>query len=122
MRNFKNYDVWKLSHQLVLKIYEITEKFPKSETYGLTSQFRRAAMSISLNIAEGCGRGSDLDFKKFLIIAFGSANETEYCIILSKDLKYIEEEKYQELNTDIEGVKMKLAKLISKIHSDINNK
>ena len=97
MRDYKKYDIWKLSHLLTLEVYKITESFPKEEIFGLTSQIRRASSSIGINIVEGCGRGSDEDFKRFLRNASGSAFEVEYILLLSKDLNYISEEKFIEL-------------------------
>jgi len=89
--------VWKKAHELTLKIYEITKEFPKDELFGLTSQMRRAATSIPCNIVEGKARGSSKDFKRFLLIARGSLEELKYQIFLSKDLNYINEDKYQEI-------------------------
>ena len=102
MRDYKKYDIWKLSHFLTLEIYKITEDFPKEEVFGLTSQIRRASSSIGINIVEGCGRGSDEDFKRFLRNASGSAFEVEYILLLSKDLNYISEEKFLELSPKAE--------------------
>ena len=90
MRDFKKYDIWQLSHSLTLEVYKTTSNFPKEEVYGLTSQIRRALASVPTNISEGCGRNSDKEFNQFLNIALGSANETEYLLILSRDLKYID--------------------------------
>ncbi|GAB1356423.1 four helix bundle protein [Cloacibacterium normanense] len=120
MRDYKKYDIWKLSHLLTLEVYRITESFPKEEIFGLTSQIRRASSSIGINIVEGCGRGSDEDFKRFLRNASGSAFEVEYILLLSKDLNYISEEKFIELNPKAEELKMKISKLILKIEEDIN--
>ena len=122
MRDYKKYDIWKLSHFLTLEIYKITEYFPKEEVFGLTSQIRRASSSIGINIVEGCGRGSDEDFKRFLRNASGSAFEVEYILLLSKDLNYISEEKFLELSPKAEELKMKISKLILKIEEDINKK
>lgn len=122
MRDYKKYDIWKLSHSLSLEIYKITEHFPKEEVFGLTSQIRRASCSIGINIVEGCGRGSDEDFKRFLRNASGSAFEVEYILLLSKDLNYISEEKFIELTPKAEELKMKISKLILKIEEDINKK
>ena len=122
MRDYKKYDIWKLSHFLTLEIYKITEGFPKEEVFGLTSQIRRASSSIGINIVEGCGRGSDEDFKRFLRNASGSAFEVEYILLLSKDLNYISEEKFLELSPKVEELKMKISKLILKIEEDINKK
>ena len=122
MRDYKKYDIWKLSHFLTLEIYKITEDFPKEEIFGLTSQIRRASSSVGINIVEGCGRGSDEDFKRFLRNASGSAFEVEYILLLSKDLNYISEEKFLELSPKAEELKMKISKLILKIEEDINKK
>ncbi|MGL5234610.1 MAG: four helix bundle protein [Empedobacter falsenii] len=94
MRDFKKYDIWKLSHQFTLTIYEISTSFPKDETYNLVSQIKRSTLSIPTNIAEGCGRNSDKEFNQFLNIALGSATETEYLILLAKDLNYLDEINY----------------------------
>ena len=122
MRDYKKYDIWKLSHFLTLEIYKITEGFPKEEVFGLTSQIRRASSSVGINIVEGCGRGSDEDFKRFLRNASGSAFEVEYILLLSKDLNYISEEKFLELSPKAEELKMKISKLILKIEEDISKK
>ena len=122
MRDYKKYDIWKLSHLLTLEVYKITESFPKEEIFGLTSQIRRTSSSIGINIVEGCGRGSDEDFKRFLRNASGSAFEVEYILLLSKDLNYISEEKFIELTPKAEELKIKISKLILKIEEDINKK
>lgn len=119
MRDYKKYDVWKLSHQMTLEVYRITESFPKAGTFGLSSQLRRAASSIGLNIAEGCGRGSDEDFKRMLVIANGSAFETEYALLLCKDLKFLSLNEFENISPLIEELKMKISKLILKLQADI---
>ncbi|HRH48912.1 MAG TPA: four helix bundle protein [Panacibacter sp.] len=108
MRDFRKYDVWKLSHEFVLEIYTVTKDFPKHEIYGITNQIRRAAASVPTNISEGCGRSSDAEFSRFIHIALGSAAEVEYLIQLAFDLKYLEEKFYQDLTTKINLTKMKL--------------
>ena len=90
MRDFRELKVWEKAHLLTLKIYKVTKGYPKEELYGLTSQLRRACVSIPTNIAEGCVRSSDADFARFLYIALGSTSELEYLIVLSNDLKFIE--------------------------------
>ena len=82
MKSFKNLKVWEKSHTLVLAIYNVTANFPKEEMYNLTSQIRRAAVSIPGNIAEGCGRGGDGEMKRFLQISMGFASELEYFLQL----------------------------------------
>ena len=115
MRNYKNFTVWQKSHQLTLDVYNIVKDFPKEELFGLTSQIKRASTSIPTNIAEGCGRITDKDFARFLIIAYGSANELEYQFILSKDLNFICLETSEKLLLQIEEIKKMLNSLISKL-------
>jgi four helix bundle protein len=95
MRNFRELKVWEKSHQLTLLIYQATRNFPSEELYGLTSQIRRACSSIPANIAEGCGRQTGKDFARFLQIAFGSASELEYHLLLAYDLKLLSSESYK---------------------------
>ncbi len=86
--SFEDLIVWQKAHQFVLKTYELTKSFPKSEIYGLTNQFRRASVSISANIAEGYKKKSPKDKLRFLNIAQGSLEECRYYLILTKDLNY----------------------------------
>ena len=109
--------MWQKAHQLTLKIYEQSKMFPKDELYSLTNQLRRCSSSIPANIAEGCGKMTQNDFARFLNISLGSANETEYFLLLSKDLKYLPEEKHIELNRDINEVKAMLISLIGKVRT-----
>lgn len=115
MRDFRKYKVWELGHQVTLFMYKISQNFPKEEMLGITSQMRRAAYSIPSNIAEGCGRESDAEFKRFLVIAQGSSSELEYFAMLVKDLGYIDDSVYLELYDRINKVKRSLQKLIQKI-------
>lgn len=89
--------VWSESHQLTLLIYKITAKFPREELFGLTSQLRRAAVSITANIVEGYARASKKERLQFLYISYGSLSETEYYLDLSKDLRYLTESEYMNL-------------------------
>lgn len=100
-KTFKDLIVWQKAHVFVLEVYAQTEKFPKSELYGLTSQFRRAAVSIAANIAEGFKKRGKKDKARFMNISQGSLEECRYYIILSKDLGYIED---SELNPKIQNV------------------
>ncbi len=107
--------VWQKAHELVLKIYEVTKEFPKDELFALTSQIRRAAVSIPSNIVEGKARGSNKEYNRFLLIARGSLEEVKYQILLAKDLKYIDDMKYKEvLNIALETGKL-LAGLIKRL-------
>ena len=115
MKDFKKYDIWKLSHLFTLKIYDATKSYPKDEIYGLVSQIRRASSSIPTNISEGCGRDSDAEFNRFLTIALGSASEVEYQLILSKDLNYINETSFINLTEEINIIKRKIYSLKQKL-------
>ena len=115
MRDFKKYDIWQLSHQLTLDIYKLTNSYPKEEMYGITSQIRRASTSIPTNISEGCGRNSDAEFNHFLNIALGSTLETEYLLILSKDLNYIETIEFLKLEKEVNIIKSKIYTLKNKL-------
>jgi four helix bundle protein len=115
MKDFRKIKAWHRAHGLTLQVYKITESFPKEELYGLTSQIRRAAVSIPTNIAEGCGRGSNIELRRFLEIAMGSAGEVEYQLLLAHDLRYIDEGKYDSLNSSIIEIKRMIATYIRKI-------
>jgi four helix bundle protein len=117
MRNFRKYQVWELGHQIRLDVYKLTNSFPKVEQYGLTRQMRRASSSVPANIAEGCGRESEVEFKRFLVIANGSATELEYFLILVKDLNLVSEKDIIELVGKVDQLKRSLNKLISKINT-----
>jgi four helix bundle protein len=108
MRDFRKYNVWSIGHELVIDVYSLTRNFPASEMYGITSQIRRASVSIPTNIAEGCGRVTDSEFARFIHISLGSAHEVEYLLQLSKDLNYLSEESYLFLNEKVNLIKRKL--------------
>ncbi len=112
MKDFRELKVWEKAHQLTLLVYQLTAAFPQDERYGLTSQIRRASMSIATNIAEGCGRGSDADFAHFLQIAMGSACETEYQLLLAQDLGYLPQDGYSVLQDSLQEVKRMIASLL----------
>jgi len=115
MKDFRKLKVWEKAHQLTLKVYKVTEQFPREELYGLTSQIRRACVSIPTNISEGCVRSSDADFSRFLYISLGSTSELEYLILLSMDLKIIKNELHIELNNEINEIKKMLISMIQKL-------
>ena len=115
MRDFKKYEVWQLGRKFSLAIYSNTKYFPKEEVYGMTSQIRRATISIPTNISEGCGRNSDKEFANFINIALGSAHEVENLLILSNDLLYLEDKIFKELENEINKIKRKLYNLYLKL-------
>jgi four helix bundle protein len=110
-RSCRDLDVWKLSIELVKSIYQLTNKFPTSETYGLTSQLRRSAISIPSNIAEGQGRNSSKEFKQFLAFALGSLAELETQLIISKEIDCLTEEKLIHLLSDLDVIRKMLRAL-----------
>ena len=118
MRDFHQLSIWQKSHQFTLDVYTLTRAYPKDELFGLTSQIRRSSSSIATNIAEGCGRGSDADFGRFLQMAMGSASESEYQILLSFDLNYIDENQFKQMNANVTEIKRMLSSLISKTKAD----
>jgi four helix bundle protein len=97
IESWKDLEVWKLSHALVLRVYEITKNFPPDERFRLTDQLCRAAASVPTNIAEGKGRNALKEYLHFLSIAKGSVEETKYLVLLSQDLGYISPELFAEL-------------------------
>ena len=92
-KSFTDLIVWQKAHQFVLEVYKVTKNFPKDETYGLTSQFRRASVSIPANIAEGFRKRGKNDKVRFLNISEGSLEECKYYLILSRDLNYTDNNK-----------------------------
>ena len=101
-KTFEDLDVWKKAHQLVLEIYKTTKTFPKEELFVLTSQIRRAAISVPSNIAEGFGRRSQKDKIHFYNIAESSANETRYQLRLAQDLSYSTTSHFQDAAQEIQ--------------------
>ncbi|MBE7176455.1 MAG: four helix bundle protein [Mucilaginibacter polytrichastri] len=101
MRDFKKLEIWQRSHRSTLSVYTLTNYFPPEERYGLSSQMRRSASSVPTNIAEGCGRNSIPDLKRYLIIACGSLSELHYQIILSNDLRYFHASIFKELAEEV---------------------
>jgi four helix bundle protein len=118
MKDFKKLVVWQKAHELVLLVYRLTKKFPKEERFNLIDQMRRAATSIATNIAEGCGKYSQKDFVAYLQVSQGSSQEIEYLAILSRDLKYVSLEEYDDLNLRVNEVKAMLIGLIQKVRRD----
>ena len=117
MSDYKKLKVWEDAHKFTVDIYNITQKFPNNEQYGLTSQIRRSASSIPTNIVEGCGQLDNGNLIRFLGIAKGSAFEVEYQLLLAKDLKYINEKDYDELNEKIQKIISMLTNLIKSLRS-----
>ena len=118
MKDFRELKVWEKAHAMVLSVYRATSDFPREETYGLTSQIRRASMSVPANIAEGCGRNGDAELARFLRISMGSASELEYHLLLACDLKFLNQTEYDRLVSDVTEVKRMLASFILKLTAE----
>lgn len=113
--HWKELKVWQKSHALVLIIYNLTRTFPKEETYALTSQIRRAGVSVPSNIVEGHSRKTPKEYAQFLFNARGSLEEARYYFLLAKDLGYISGENYNDLESRGEEISRMLNSLIAKI-------
>ncbi|HLD01560.1 MAG TPA: four helix bundle protein [Patescibacteria group bacterium] len=113
MNSYKDLTVWQKSVELCIQIYEITETFPKSELYGLTSQIRRCSVSIPSNIAEGQRRGHKAEYIQFLRIAYGSGAELETQLIIALKIGYLKQASFSILNSTLEEIMKMLNKLIS---------
>ena len=118
MKDFRKLLVWEKAHQLTLAIYHVTATLPREETYGLVSQMRRAASSIPSNIAEGCGREGDAELARFCLMARGSASELEYQILLSRDLKLIQSQEYEQLTQQTIEIKRMLTLFVRKLTAE----
>lgn len=118
MRNFRELKVWEKAHMLTLEVYALTAAFPKDELYGLTSQVRRAVISIPANIAEGCGRATEAEFAHFLQVAAGSASELDYELLLAHDLKYLGQADYTANAAALTEVRKMLTALISRVRAN----
>ena len=110
--NHKDLDVWKKSVDFVTRLYQVTQKYPDNEKFGLTSQLRRAAVSIAANISEGAARSSDKEFIQFLYISLGSSSEVETLLTISNNLKFLNDEDYQLLTNLLTDLKKMILGLI----------
>ena len=115
MSDYKKLKVWEDAHKFTVDIYNITQKFPSIEQYGLTSQIRRSSSSIPTNIVEGSGQLTRSNYIRFLGMAQGSAYEAEYQILLAKDLGYLESDKFNLLNKKIKDIIYMLFGLIKSL-------
>ncbi|MFQ5667701.1 MAG: four helix bundle protein [Candidatus Binatia bacterium] len=115
IRDFRDLEVWRLGKQLVLLTYRLTESFPASEMYGLTSQMRRAAVSIPGNIAEGFGRYHYMDRVKFLLNARGSLNELKSHLLIARELQFVEDGPAHTVRERLDTLSVKLNNLIALI-------
>ena len=117
LKNYKELKVWQKAYHLCIEIYKITKDFPKEERYGLTSQIRRASVSVPSNIAEGYGRKTTREYIQALYVAYGSNCELETQILLSGDLGYIKPEDLEKLQGVLEDVERMLMGLIRSLEN-----
>ncbi len=115
MKNYREVKVWQRAHALTIALYRTSGAFPKDEAFGLTSQMRRACVSIPANIAEGCGRAGDAELRRFLVIALGSACELDYYVLLAGDLGYPSPGPQRLLATEVMAVRRMLGSFIQKL-------
>jgi four helix bundle protein len=113
--NFKKLIIWKKSLEIVFETYNVTKTFPNDEKYGLASQLNRCSVSIPSNIAEGCSKSSEKHFKNFLEISLGSAFEWETQIIIAKGLGYINQEKFNQLEKNINSIQKMISSFKDKL-------
>ena len=118
MQDFRNLKVWEKAHILTLDVYRVSKIFPREEMYGLTSQLRRASVSIAANIAEGSCRKGAADFARFLQMAAGSASEVEYHLLLARDLELLKAVDCKRLSDEVVDVKRMLASLLQKLRAE----
>ena len=115
VQDYRNLEVWRLAHEVTLTAYRETKTFPTDERFGLTSQLRRSLASIGANLAEGCGRGSDADFARFVQVTSGSASESDYHLLLARDLGYLETGCHEAMTNDLTSVRRMLSALLSRL-------
>ncbi len=115
MQDFRKLEVWRRSHQFVLRVYRLSRQLPADERFGLSSQIRRAASAIPANIAEGCGRRGRSKLRQFLHISMGSASELEYFLLLAQDLQLIDIVAHREAEAELLEIKRMLAGLLQRL-------
>jgi four helix bundle protein len=118
MKDFLDLKVWERAHQLTLRVYKVSAHFPREELFGLISQMRSCSASIGANIAEGCGKRGNNEFQRFLQIASGSASELEYHVLLARDLNFLTDTDYRELNDELSTLRRMLTSLLQKIENE----
>jgi len=119
MRNYRDLQVWSKAHHLTLELYRISRQFPREETYGITSQLRRAAVSIGANLAEGCGRRTSSELARFVRIAMGSASELDYHLLLSRDLGFMAADEFTRASSAMIEVRKMLTSFLNSVEEQI---
>ena len=114
-RNFRQYKVWQDAVQFAVEVYKVSSSMPWFEKKGISDQIQRASVSISSNIAEGSARPSDTDFSRFLYIALGSAYEVETQLKICKEIKYVDEDRYNKFLSEIQQIERQICGLINSL-------
>jgi four helix bundle protein len=122
MRNYRDLQVWTKAHSLTLDLYRMSRAFPREEIYGLTSQLRRAAMSIGANLAEECGRRTSSELARFVKIAMGSASELDYHLLLCRDLGMLKNEEFNRMSKQLTQVRKMLTGFLAGVEKQIDLK
>ena len=115
---YQRFRAWQLSHELVQAVYRSTASWPKTERYELTSQTRKSAYSIPMNIAEGSAKSGSREFRRYLDIALGSCSELSYCLLLGRDLGYMPTAEWE----DLERLRNHAGQLLWKLHEAVRSK
>jgi four helix bundle protein len=121
MRNYRELQVWAKAHRLTVELYKVSRDFPREETYGLTSQLRRAAVSIGSNLAEGCGRRTSTELARFVRIALGSASELDYQLLLARDLGFMKADDFTSSIAALTEVRKMLTSFLSSVEKQIDS-
>ena len=122
MRNHRDLQVWSKAYSLTLELYKVSRNFPREELYGLTSQMRRAAISVGANLAEGCGRRSNAEMGRFVRIAMGSAAELDHHLLLCKDLGFMADVDNRRFSANLAEVRKMLSGLLDSITDELEMK
>jgi|SRR5947209_6188422 len=122
MRNYRELQVWHKAHKLTLDLYRLSREFPREELYGLSSQMRRAAVSIGANLAEGCGRRTSSELARFVRIAMGSASELDYRLLLARDLGFMNDADNTRMTSDLTEVRKMLTSFLNSVETQIERK
>jgi four helix bundle protein len=119
MRNCRDLQVWSKAHHLTFELYRISRQFPREEIYGITSQLRRAAVSIGANLAEGCGRRTSNELARFVRVAMGSASELDYHLLLCRDLGFMSSDDFSISTAKLTEVRKMLTSFLQSVEDQI---
>jgi len=122
MRDYRKLEVWRLGRGFAVACYRHTHGFPREEQFNLTSQIRRAAVSIPANVAEGSGRDSDAELLRFLRISIGSLNEVETLFAIASDLGFVTEDELLSIEQNARDLGVRLRNLAQKLETDLGNR